>query len=99
MGPPFLGVFNLRKEYVGPEGKTVALGGIRLDVERGSFVSIVGPSGCGKSTLLQIIAGLVPASSGEVVLQGRRVIEPPPSVIYVFQQYTSSLFPWKTVEG
>ncbi len=99
MATPFLGIVNLRKEYGGPEGRTVALGGINLDVERGSFVSIVGPSGCGKSTLLQIIAGLVPSTSGEVLLQGHPVREPPLSMIYVFQQYTRSLFPWRTVEG
>jgi len=99
MATPFLEVVNLRKEYVGPEGRTVALGGINFEVERGSFVSIVGPSGCGKSTLLQIIAGLVPSTSGEVLLQGHPVREPPLSMIYVFQQYTRSLFPWRTVEG
>lgn len=94
----YLTLTDLRKEYSGPQGNTVALGGIRLDIERSSFVSIVGPSGCGKSTLLQIIAGLVSSSSGEVRLDGKRVVSPPPSVIYVFQHYTRSLFPWKTVE-
>jgi NitT/TauT family transport system ATP-binding protein len=76
----------------------VALNGVDLDVERGSFVSIVGPSGCGKSTLLQIMAGLVAPTAGSVVLEGRKVESPPPGAIYVFQQYTRSLFPWKTVE-
>jgi NitT/TauT family transport system ATP-binding protein len=94
---PYLTLIDLRKEYSGPKGKTVALGGIRLDIERSSFVSIVGRSGCGKSTLLQIVAGLIPSSSGEVLLDGKRVTDPPPSVIYVFQHYTRSLFPWKTV--
>jgi NitT/TauT family transport system ATP-binding protein len=61
-------------------------------------VSIVGPSGCGKSTLLQIMAGLVAPTSGAVFLEDRKVEVPPPTVIYVFQQYTRSLFPWKTVE-
>src|SRR5262249_43538596 len=58
----------------------------------------IGPSGCGKSTLLQIMAGLVTPTSGSVFLDGQTVDDPPPSVIYVFQQYTRSLFPWKTVE-
>ena len=95
---PYLRVRGLHKAYVGHGRTTVALGGIDLDIERGSFVSIVGPSGCGKSTLLQVVAGLVPASAGEVTLQGRRVVEPPREAIYVFQQYTRSLYPWKTVE-
>src|SRR5438128_6777196 len=97
-GRPFLHIRGLRKVFAAPGGITVALDGIDLDIERGSFVSIVGPSGCGKSTLLQIVAGLVPASAGEVSLEGRQVSEPPPEMIYVFQQYTRSLYPWKTVQ-
>jgi NitT/TauT family transport system ATP-binding protein len=95
---PFLHIRGLRKAFAAAGGITVALDGIDLDIVRGSFVSIVGPSGCGKSTLLQIIAGLAAPSSGEVLLEGRRVQGPPPTVLYVFQQYTRSLFPWKTVE-
>jgi NitT/TauT family transport system ATP-binding protein len=100
--PPrsFLRIRGLHKAFAAPGGTTtVALNGVDLDVERGSFVSIVGPSGCGKSTLLQIIAGLVAPTSGAVFLDGRKVESPPPAAIYVFQQYTRSLFPWKTVEG
>jgi NitT/TauT family transport system ATP-binding protein len=95
---PYIEVRDVRKTYTGHGRTTAALGGVDLEVARGAFVSIVGPSGCGKSTLLQIMAGLVPASGGEVTLEGRRVAEPPPEIIYVFQQYTRSLFPWKTVE-
>jgi NitT/TauT family transport system ATP-binding protein len=61
-------------------------------------VSIIGPSGCGKSTLLQIMAGLATATSGDVLFGETRVEGPPRDVVYVFQQYTRSLFPWKTVE-
>jgi NitT/TauT family transport system ATP-binding protein len=99
--PPrsFLRIRSLHKAFAAPGGTTtVALNGVDLDVERGSFVSIVGPSGCGKSTLLQIIAGLVAPTSGAVFLDGRKVESPPPAAIYVFQQYSRSLFPWKTVE-
>jgi NitT/TauT family transport system ATP-binding protein len=53
----------------------------------------VGPSGCGKSTLLQIIAGLMPASTGEVRIDGQAVAGPPEGVVYLFQQYSRSLFP------
>jgi NitT/TauT family transport system ATP-binding protein len=95
----FLRVRGLCKAFAAPGGTTtVALNGVDLEVARGSFVSVVGPSGCGKSTLLQIVAGLVAPTSGAVVLDGRRVERPPPDAIYVFQQYTRSLFPWKTVE-
>jgi NitT/TauT family transport system ATP-binding protein len=94
----FLRISGLSKAFAAPGGTTVALEGVDLDIERGSFVSVVGPSGCGKSTLLQIMAGLVAPTSGAVFLEGRKVETPPPTVIYVFQQYTRSLFPWKTVE-
>jgi NitT/TauT family transport system ATP-binding protein len=93
-----LRVCGIRKSFTTSIGTTVALNGVNLDIERGSFVSIVGPSGCGKSTLLQIIAGLVSPTSGEVLYRNNRVQRPPPDVLYVFQQYTRSLFPWKTVE-
>jgi NitT/TauT family transport system ATP-binding protein len=94
----FLRVRGVRKVFAAAGGTTVALNGIDLDVARGSFVSIVGPSGCGKSTLLQIIAGLIDATSGAVFLDGQQVKAPPAAALYVFQQYTRSLFPWKTVE-
>jgi NitT/TauT family transport system ATP-binding protein len=95
---PLLSIRGIHKAFAAPGGTTVALNGIDLEIARGSFVSIIGPSGCGKSTLLQIMAGLVEPTSGAVFLDGRKVDGPPPSVIYVFQQYTRSLFPWKTVE-
>jgi NitT/TauT family transport system ATP-binding protein len=76
---------------------TAALSGVDLDIRRGEFMTVIGPSGCGKSTLLQITAGLVPPSAGRVVLDGRPVNGPPPEMVYVFQQYTKSLFPWRNV--
>ena len=95
---PFLRILGLGKTFAAAGGVTVALNRIDLNVTRGSFVSIVGPSGCGKSTLLQIIAGLIDPTSGAVFLDDCKVEGPPPNVLYVFQQYTRSLFPWKTVE-
>jgi NitT/TauT family transport system ATP-binding protein len=95
---PYIDVRDLRKEYVGHGQRTVALAGASFAIERGSFVSIVGPSGCGKSTLLQIMAGLALPSAGTVRFEGRAVSPPPREIVYLFQQYTRSLFPWKTVE-
>jgi len=93
-----LRVSKLHKSYAAAGGATVALSGVDLEIEAGSFVSIVGPSGCGKSTLLQIMAGLTTPSSGDAFFGATRVQGPPPDVVYVFQQYTRSLFPWKNVE-
>jgi NitT/TauT family transport system ATP-binding protein len=93
----FLRVDGVRKTYGGGQAEVVALRDIRLEVAPGEFLAVVGPSGCGKSTLLQIVAGLVPASAGAVSVDGARVAGPPDSMVYLFQQYAKSLFPWRTV--
>jgi NitT/TauT family transport system ATP-binding protein len=74
-----------------------AIDGVSLEIAAGTFVSIVGPSGCGKSTLLNIIAGLVPMSSGRVDVFGEALIGINTRASYVFQQ--DALLPWKTVLG
>jgi NitT/TauT family transport system ATP-binding protein len=88
---------GVRKSF-GAEGAggTVALRDINLSVEDGEFLAVVGPSGCGKSTLLQIVAGLMTPSGGQVAVGDTPVTAPPESMVYLFQQYTKSLFPWRT---
>ncbi|MFE7534214.1 ABC transporter ATP-binding protein [Streptomyces rhizosphaericola] len=71
-----------------------ALSDISLDVSPGEFVAIVGPSGCGKSTLLKLVAGLLTASSGEVLLGGERVKGPRHDIGYVFQR--AALLEWRS---
>lgn len=95
----FITVEGVSKTYQGHGRVTRAIGNVNLQIERGSFVSIVGPSGCGKSTLLQIMAGLVEPTTGTAFVEKEAVVEPPRQVVYVFQQYTRSLFPWKTVRA
>ena len=87
-----LRLHSVRKTF----GDTVALQDVSLSVREGEFLAMVGPSGCGKSTLLQIVAGLIAPSQGEVMLDDRAVGAPPESVVYLFQQYSKSLFPWRT---
>jgi NitT/TauT family transport system ATP-binding protein len=87
--------FSSRPEYESPDGLVAAIESVRLSVEEGQFVCFVGPSGCGKSTLLNIIAGLDKPTTGEVILNGRRVTEPGPDRIMVFQD--NALFPWLKV--
>jgi len=76
-------------------GGTEALNGITLDFPEGRLTTLLGPSGCGKTTLLKIIAGLLPATSGEVVVDGRTVTGPGPERAFVFQDF--ALMPWATV--
>ena len=70
------------------------LNDISLDIAEGDYVSVIGHSGCGKSTLLNIVAGLLRATEGGVILQGTEVAEPGPDRAVVFQNH--SLLPWLT---
>src|SRR3546814_7981260 len=80
-----------------PKRNIQALDRIDLTLREGSFSSVIGASGCGKSTLLKIMAGLIPPSSGRVVLQGKPVMGPREDIGMMFQQAT--LFPWRTVRS
>lgn len=71
-----------------------ALEGVHFTLRHGTFTSVIGPSGCGKSTLLKIMAGLIPATSGEILLQGMPVTGPRQDIGIMFQQPT--LLPWRT---
>jgi NitT/TauT family transport system ATP-binding protein len=73
-----------------------ALGPLDLELRRGEFFAVVGPSGCGKSTLLEIIAGLSPATEGEVAFEGRPIAGKVPDGVGVVFQEDASL-PWLTV--
>jgi len=71
-----------------------ALDNVNVSLRHGTFTSVIGPSGCGKSTLLKIMAGLIPATSGEILLSGRPVTGPRQDIGIMFQQPT--LLPWRT---
>jgi NitT/TauT family transport system ATP-binding protein len=94
-GKPMITVNALDRVFDVKGQKFQALKDVSISVEEGQFVSIVGPSGCGKSTLLQIVAGLLPASSGTIQVDGENVTKPlPGKIAVVFQEAT--LLPWKT---
>lgn len=95
---PVLQVEGLTKEFPTPDGPKKVLAGIDLTVTKGEFVSIVGPSGAGKTTLLRCLSGLSPATSGTVTFEGDLVRNPPKKLGVVFQDYSRSLLPWKTVQ-
>ncbi|NUS12198.1 MAG: ABC transporter ATP-binding protein [Streptomyces sp.] len=81
-------------------GSYTALHPLDLTIRGGEFVALLGPSGCGKTTALNCLAGLLPLTAGEIVLDGRRVDTVPPEKRgfgMVFQNY--ALFPHLTVRG
>lgn len=86
---------GLTKTYRTRDGEVPSLKPIDLDIREGEFISVVGPSGCGKSTLLKLVAGLIPATEGEILIDGKRVTEPPDDVGIVFQ--SPVLLAWRTV--
>ncbi len=71
-----------------------ALKNVNIRIQEGEYVTLIGHSGCGKSTVLNIVAGLLQATSGGVVLDGREVNAPGPERAVVFQNH--SLLPWLT---
>ncbi|GJD51747.1 Vitamin B12 import ATP-binding protein BtuD [Methylobacterium crusticola] len=93
-GTGYLSLSGLTKRY----GEFAAVDGLDLDVPRGELVAFLGPSGCGKTTSLRMIAGLVPATAGRIVVGGRELTEVPThrrDMGLVFQSY--ALFPHMSV--
>ncbi len=90
-----LQVEHVRQVYQAKAGETVALQDIHFSMEKGEFYSLVGPSGCGKSTLLSIIAGMLRATGGRVVISGEEVVGPSRHIGYMLQQ--DNLLEWRTI--
>jgi NitT/TauT family transport system ATP-binding protein len=90
----FLSIRDLKKVYITRDGELEALGSVSFDVYPQEFVSIVGPSGCGKTTLLKVIAGLLPKSSGEIIVD-RANFDPAREMGFVFQK--ALLLHWRRV--
>ena len=94
---PYLRLRGLSKVYATRDGSIRALDQVSMSGRRGEFLSILGPSGCGKSTLLMIAAGLLPASSGAVTIDGQVVTRPRTDIGIVFQ--SPVLLEWRTALG
>lgn len=73
------------------------LAGVDVTVLRGEFVALIGASGCGKTTLLNVIAGLVPAAAGSVMIAGTPPAAGRRDICYVLAR--DALLPWRTVMG
>ena len=94
---PIIDVRDVAKSFTVNGKRLAVFDSLSCSVAEGGFLSIVGPSGCGKSTLLKLISGLDAPNGGEITFNGRKVTGPADGMIYVFQQYTKSIFPWRTV--
>jgi NitT/TauT family transport system ATP-binding protein len=93
-----IGLRGVSKRYPTASGDAVdALGQIELDIGAGEFVAIVGPSGCGKSTLLMLVSGLIPVTTGAIMIGGAPVKGPVSKAGIVFQR--DVLLDWRTVLG
>jgi NitT/TauT family transport system ATP-binding protein len=86
---------NVSKWYGTDQQKLLVLDRISLDIRSGEFIALLGPSGSGKSTFLRILAGLIPASDGEVLAHGVTLSGANRQVAMVFQNF--ALYPWLTV--
>jgi nitrate/nitrite transport system ATP-binding protein len=93
----FVELTGVSKHFDTRKGRFQALSDVNLSIARGEFVSLIGHSGCGKSTVLNLIAGLLEASAGGLICNGREIDGPGPERAVVFQNH--SLLPWLTCFG
>ncbi|MDR3043488.1 MAG: ABC transporter ATP-binding protein [Desulfovibrio sp.] len=84
-------VCNLTKRF----GELLVLDDISFSVAEGEFVAIVGPTGCGKTTFLNTLSCLLPASNGQILIDGTPANPKRHNISYVFQEPTC--LPWRTV--
>ena len=86
---------GVSRTFSGRSGTVEALRDIEVEVADGEFVAVLGRSGCGKSTMLRLIAGLLPASAGEIRVAGEPVRRPRRVISMMFQR--PALLPWRSV--
>lgn len=88
---------GISKEFINERGTTHVVDHFYLKVKENEFVVLFGPGQCGKTTLLNLLSGLETPTTGETVINGKKVTGPDPERGFVYQ--TTALFPWLTVMG
>lgn len=86
---------GVSKTYRTRDGDVPSLRPLDFHINDGEFFVVVGPSGCGKSTLLKLISGLLPPTTGEILVEGEKVTTPHGNVGIVFQN--ALLLPWRNI--
>ncbi len=86
---------NISKGFDTADGRIEVIGSFSMEVEKGSFASIIGPSGCGKSTVLKLICGLLTPDQGEILIDGFAGIKAGDRISYMPQK--DLLMPWRNV--
>src|SRR3978361_613162 len=94
-GTPGIKLAGVSKTYRSRDGDVPSLKPLDFHINDGEFFVVVVPSGCGKSTLLKMISGLLPPSTGEILVEGEKVTSPHGNVGIVFQN--SLLLPWRNI--
>jgi len=92
--PPCVELQNVSLNYFSGGKYVHALDALSLSIRQGEFVAIAGPSGCGKTTILKLVAGLLPPTKGQVLIDGRPVKGPQKNVGMAFQN--PILLPWRS---
>jgi NitT/TauT family transport system ATP-binding protein len=93
---PAIQLTSITKYFYKNNARLSAVADVDLDIESGTFTSLIGPSGCGKSTLLNMMAGLMTPDVGQITSQGSPLEGLAVGVGYMTQHDT--LLPWRTVE-
>ena len=96
MNTPRVAFQNVCVDFQTERGALRVVDDVSLSICENEFICIVGPSGCGKTTLMNILAGFVPPTQGQVLLDGKPVEGPGRDRGVIFQEY--GVFPWLTVE-
>lgn len=88
---------HVKKTFVTKNSRTEVIDDLNIRVKENEFLVLFGPGQCGKTTVLNVMAGLEPATGGNVIVNGKEVTKPSPERGFIYQ--TLALFPWFTVMG